>query len=147
MAGASLPISVVVVEDQDIQGALQRLLRATGNLRPAFRDMGEYLLRAERERFAAQRAPDGQSWAPLSPAYVARKKKHRGLKLVLDGFLRDLMRYQVSATAIEFGTDRVYGATHQFGAPERGIPPRPFLGLSAEDGVQILDIVADHLSR
>lgn len=146
MAGASLPITITV-EDRGISSALQRLLTATGDLRPAFRDMGEYLLRAERARFAAQRGPDGRAWAPLSAEYQRRKKKHPELKLVFDGFLRDLMRYQVRGQSLEFGTDRPYGATHQFGAPARGIPARPFLGLSSEDRGEILSIVLDHLAR
>lgn len=34
-------------------------------------------------------------------------------------------RYQVQGGELWFGTDRVYGATYQFGHPEDGIPARP----------------------
>lgn len=159
MAGAKLPVTLTV-EDEGVVNRLQQLLAQTGDLRPAFRDIGAYLLRAERARFAAQTDPQGRPWAPLSPVTVARKRKNKGLKLVLDGYLKDTMRYQITPTSIEFGTDRKYGATHQFGArkgefgatrrggpiPWGDIPARPFLGLSGADRGEILDIIGEHIA-
>ena len=73
--------------------------------------------------------------------------------------LRDLLRYQAHGDRLEFGTDRIYGAVHQFGetaAEGRGsrhrrggawgdIPARPYIGLSSDDESEIEQIVADHL--
>ena len=67
-------------------------------------------------------------WPDLSPGYLKRKKKNRDKILVLDGWLRQL-NYATSKTELRLGTDRVYGATHQFGDPDRNIPARPFLAL------------------
>lgn len=72
-----------------------------------------------------------------------------GKILVLEGYLNDLLRDQVSAggTALDLGTDRVYGATHQIGDDTRNIPERPFLSRSAQDDTEILAILRDHLQR
>jgi len=41
----------------------------------------------------------------------------------------------------------VYAATHHFGDPRRGIPARPFLGVSRDARAVILQRVVDHLAR
>lgn len=146
MAGASLGISVEI-DDREVLQAIQRLQDAGGNLQGAFADIGEYLLISHRERWDRQVSPEGEPWAPLAPQTIKRKKKNRDKVLVLEGDLRDLLRYQDSPDSLEFGTDRIYGASHQFGREEAGIPARPFLGISDEDRVGILDILRDHLEE
>ena len=113
--------------------ALEGLARRAANLRPALADIGEYLMLAHEERFDAQESPEGEPWAPLSERYRARKPRNRDKILVLDDVLASTLRYQAEADSLLFGTDRVYGATHQFGREEAGIPARPFLGLSSRD--------------
>jgi len=144
MAGAMLEVSV---QDRAVRAALERLSRSVLDLRPAFRDAGEALLNSHRQRFTDQRDPDGKPWAPLSPAYRARKTRNKDLILVLRGYLKDTLRPQVSSTRLELGTDRVYGATHQFGDPKRNIPARPFLGLSGTDRQTVLSILSRHLRQ
>lgn len=144
MAGASTRI-----DDREVLDALKRLERAGGDLTAAFTVIGEKLLRTHKERFSQQRDPEGKPWAPLSPGYRARKKRNQDKILVLYGYLSGLLRYQVGAggTRLELGTDRVYGATHQFGDPRRNIPARPFIGLSDDDRRMILEVVQDHHRR
>jgi phage virion morphogenesis protein len=144
MAGASIQIEI---DDREVLAALQRLVDAGRDLKPAFEQIGEYLDLAHRQRWDRQEAPDGTPWAPLSPKTLARKhKKGRPLDtLVESGDLRDLLRYQASDDGLEFGTDRRYGAPHQFGREEAGIPARPFLGLSEDDKAAVLDILQEHL--
>lgn len=144
MAGAYIEITA---EDLGVLEALNRLQGQVGDLTSVFNDIGEYLLISERARFDAQEAPDGTPWAPLSPKYQRRKAKNKDRILVLDGYLRDLMRYQSSPEALEFGTDRIYGAAHQFGRPEINLPARPFLGLSDADEREVLEIIKDQLDR
>jgi phage virion morphogenesis protein len=143
MAGASITVDV---DDREVMAMLNRLAHAAGDLKPAFHDIGEYLKISHRERFDRQESPDGQSWAPLDPKYQARKKKNADKILVLEGLLRDLLAYNVKADELEFGTNLVYGATHQFGRPEAGIPARPFLGFSDDDRAEILEILTVHLA-
>lgn len=130
MAGAFVEVSV---DTREIEKALQDLQHAVGDLQPAFHDIGEYLLRSHDERFRAGVDPDGNPWEALSSEYAAKKPKNQDKVLVLSGDLMDSLNYQVSPTELEFGTNSIYGATHQFGREEDGIPKRPFLGLSEAD--------------
>ncbi|RMG51176.1 MAG: phage virion morphogenesis protein, partial [Gammaproteobacteria bacterium] len=171
MAGASLKLQITV-DDRSIRAALERLVKASGDLRPVFAEIGEYLDLATRERFDREQAPDGTPWEPLSDATLRRKmlkgvkrgRKRRRLTardgstragaiqrlaqasiLVESGALRDTLRYRASADSLEFGTDRKYGATHQFGDEKRNIPARPFLGLSDADRAEIVAALERHL--
>ncbi|MGE4406051.1 phage virion morphogenesis protein [Pseudomonas sp.] len=144
MAGSSLSLHVRY-EDRQVMRALQRLQDAAGDLTPAFKDIGEHLMISHSERFRDQVDPEGNAWQPLSPWYRARKKKNPNKILIRDVMLSATLNYQVEGESLRFGTPLIYGATHQFGDPERGIPARPFLGISDGDRTVILDILQDHL--
>ncbi|MGB4948788.1 MAG: phage virion morphogenesis protein [Candidatus Competibacter denitrificans] len=140
MAGAFI---IIDYNDAEIQEALQSLQAKLGDLTPVFRDLGESLLISHRERFNRGIGPDGAPWPALSPH--THKKKNQDKLLVLDGWLRQL-NYQASGTELRLGTDRLYGATHQFGDPDRHIPARPFLGLDEGERAAILETLADWLA-
>lgn len=144
MAGANL--IDIEFDDAAIQASLKKLFAKLGNLEPVFRDLGESLLISHRARFVRAVSPSGRPWPDLSPGYLKRKPKNRDKKLVLDGWLRQL-NYAVSKTELHLGTDRIYGATHQFGDPARNIPARPFLGLDESERQSILDILSDWLAE
>ncbi len=110
MAGATLEF--------DAAGALaviNEAAQAMGRPEPLLRDIGEYLLIAHDQRFASQTSPDGTPWQALSPAYQRRKRKNQDKILVLDGYLKNTLRYQVSNDELLFGTNRQYAAIHHFG--------------------------------
>ncbi|PLX49125.1 MAG: phage virion morphogenesis protein [Desulfobulbaceae bacterium] len=172
MAGAGLAISVEI-DDRQVREALTSLEKAGGNMHLAFQDIGEYLLISHRERFDNEQAPDGTPWEPLADSTLRRKmlkgvrrgkgKKRKSLTtsrgtkagaikalagskiLVERGDLRDLLRYQAGGDSLEFGTDRIYGATQHFGDDDRNIPARPYLGLSDDDEAEVLRIIQAHL--
>ena len=143
MAGVHLQIDV---SDAVLRQALGRLAAAGGNMRLAFLDMGEHLLISHDRRFREQVDPDGTPWEALSERYRKRKKRNKDRILYLDGYLADHLRYQASPDHLAFGTNRVYGATQHFGDADRGIPARPWLGLSAADEAALLAIAARHLN-
>ncbi len=143
----------------EIQAKLRELQDAASDLRPALEDIGQYLVRATRQRFEEGKDPQGNDWEELRPATIARKGHARPL-IGETGHLRQI-RYQLEGPdAVAVGTGAVYGATHQFGAekgrfgetkkgvpiPWGDIPARPFLGVSGDDAEAILDILAEHLS-
>jgi phage virion morphogenesis protein len=145
MSGAVVKIKI---EGQErLEAALSGLASRAADLRPALADIGEYLMLAHEERFDAQKSPDGEPWAPLSERYQARKKRNRDKILVLDDVLAGTLRYQTTASSLLFGTDRIYGATHQFGREEAGIPARPFLGLSSRDEDEAARLILAHLAE
>ncbi len=142
MSGVKLtPIGV-----NEAEAELVELIKHLRDPAPALREIGEHLDLSHRMRWDHQQSPDGSPWEPLSLATVVRKAK-KGLAsdiLVGRGDLRNLLRYTVTKKGLQFGTDRVYGATHQFG---RGpIPARPWLGMSDSDRSAIVGIIQRHLT-
>lgn len=94
-----------------------RALQGDGE-RLMLEDIGEYLLRATRDRAALQQAPDGTPWAALSPGYKRYKDRKRpGVPILKFDFhmLGDQFAQQVSGDTLLVGTNAKYGAIHQFG--------------------------------
>ncbi len=144
MAGASLSIDYQF-DDRQVVELLDQITQQTDNMQPVFADIGEYLLLSHAERFEAQVDPDGNPWEPLDEKYKARKPKNQDLILILDGYLSGTLAYNASQDGLEFGTPRIQGASMHFGDPDRGIPARPWLGLSTDDEQEVLEILSDHL--
>lgn len=143
------------LNDVEVIAAFNRLLAAGGNLKPVYQDIGEHLVDATKRRFSDGVAPDDARWAELSPITIARK----GHAKPLIGESRRLgveISYQLIGNGVEIGSPMEYAATQQFGAKARSfaggkspwgdIPPRPFLGISEADRLDILDILREHLS-
>lgn len=94
-------------------------------------------------------APDGTPWAPWSPRYAeSLKRPNRRLAaslLVSTQGLLDSIENLTTGDEIMVGSNLVYAAIHQFGGDtSRGHPPipaRPYLGISAANGVEIEQLV------
>lgn len=151
MAGTRLELTM---DDRVVQQAFQDLLRRSGTLEPALRDIGESLINSTRQRFEDQEGPDGEPWEPLSPTTLGLKPKNTDKILIQEGdLMRDLVP-QVTDDSLEITNNRIYAAMQQFGGqtspdsmiPNRTIPARPFLGFSATDEQDILAIARDHLA-
>jgi len=140
MAGASITVDY---DSREVLSYLRRLGEHIDDLTPLMAEIGEYLAESTRQRFDQQQAPDGTPWAPLSPAYAKRKPKNADKILVLDEILKGDFNYRAGAKEVAVGTARVYAATHQFGRDN--IPARPFLGLSADDEQEVLEIIKDYV--
>jgi len=165
----------VEVHDQDVLAAFNRLAAANADLSPALRLIGETLKESTKRRFETSTGPDGQRWPANSQATyeaLARKKgefrkgdgklsggkKGAGLvmaKKPLIGELKALSHtidYQDDATSVTIGSPMGYAAMQHFGGTKAefpnlwgDIPARPFLGVSAEDKGDILEILQNHL--
>ncbi|MCE8027534.1 phage virion morphogenesis protein [Halomonas daqingensis] len=146
MAGVTLDYRI---DNDQVMRALEELNARGRDAQPAFAAIGEDLDRSHRGRFDKQVSPAGNPWAALSEEYRRRKPQRQDEILVLNGYLRDTLRYDAGPDFLQFGTDRVYGATHHFGDDERGIPERPWLGLSPDDEAAaertLLDFLNDAL--
>lgn len=152
MTGTSISIEL---DDAQAQQMLARLIERGQDMSVLMSDVGSYLeLSTDRRFFSERQSPDGTPWAPVSAAYARRKQageaagKGRGGKsdpgaiLHLIGDLVGTLRFQLlGAAELEFGSDREYAATHQFGDPSRNIPARPFLGISDADAKEITRIM------
>lgn len=154
----------IKVDKGRVPTALAQVLDVLERPRPMLQAIGEYGIDSTMARFRTGKAPDGTRWAPKSKTTLARHP--RGGRKPLIGESRALsstIAYQVGARSVAWGSNQVYAAVQQFGAPagslwrgkdKRGrsgkapwgdIPARPYLGLSAADERAILEIVREHL--
>ena len=149
----------------NIQDALEAMLHietAIDDMSGLFNHMGEVLLDIHEARFNAQESPDGMSWKELSPWYRESKPKQKDKILTLNGTLRSTLHWQIDGDTLLFGTNLVYGAIHQYGGTIKPvtakalnvggrpvkqvvIPARPWLGISAQDKLLLVEIAREHL--
>ena len=143
----------VTFDDAKIKRALQDLQAKTGNLSPALKEIGESLTESTKQRFVSTKGPDGKSW-PLNSVLSTLLYKDGDRPLTGEtGSLADLINWQLRGKeSVEIGSPMVYAAMQQFGGTKAefphlwgDIPERPFLGVSKDDEVEILDIIADYL--
>lgn len=164
----------VEVHDQDVLAAFNRLAAANADLGPAWRAIGELLQESTKRRFESSTAPDGRRWAPNSPvtlaAMLAQRKgafrkgdgklSAKGAGLVMSKkpllgeskALSTMIIYRVISDGVVIGSPMEYAAMQHFGGSKAefpnlwgDIPARPFLGVSAQDRGDILEILQNHL--
>ncbi len=157
MTGASLTVRV---EDQAAIVALKRLIGVVSDRKPVMREIASALEASTTERFYDERDPDGAQWIPSE----RRRQGSPRPTLTLSSMLRDSITHRATADEAIVGTNKIYAATHQFGATIRPkkpggrlafaaadgafvlarevtIPARPFLGISAGDQAEIEAII------
>lgn len=145
---------------------LDQARAALDDLTPINQDIAKYMVGATRDRFVSSTAPDGTRWRKKSPttlaAYLARGDGNRPKPLIgPSGRLGKEIASLVTRDAAEIGSALEYSAVMQDGAkkgafgkgrngrpvPWGDIPARVWLGISAEDERNILDIVDEHLEE
>lgn len=156
----------------DISHALPGLKAAAAGLAhpaPLLRQIGVYLVHSTQARFNAGTDPSGAPWAPLLPAYAAIK---RGPSILIgagmSGGLQGSITSEVGLNSVQWGSNKIYAAVHQFGAVIRPvkakalrfhlgphlviaqkvtIPARPYLGLSDEDQEEIAYLAGRYVNK
>tara|TARA_Y100001938_G_C7914782_1_gene341401 strand:+ start:50 stop:538 length:489 start_codon:yes stop_codon:yes gene_type:complete len=158
----------IEVNNREITSALDALQNAIGNVDPALKEIGDYLIDSTKQRFIKSEAPDGSRWKDNSPVtllnYASRFKTKRARISRLQnkkpgigetGTLSDAIYKQVGSGVLELGSPLKYASTFQFGAkkgqygkrtPWGDIPAREFLGLSDDDQEATLDIIRAHFA-
>jgi phage virion morphogenesis protein len=165
----------VVIQNDEITGALTRLSVALSDMTPVMQELGEILIDSTKQRFAQGIAPDGSRWAPKSQTTLERYGNRTSNKIDVrplfgpSGSLSSEIYKEVTPDSVSWGSPMVYAGTQQFGAakgafgpysgidkngrrysgvaPWGNIPARPFLGVSPEDETNILDAIAEALTR
>ena len=141
------------------QSSVSELSRKLSDLTPVMRSIGEYMLSRTRERFDSETAPDGTKWAQLAQATIKSKQRRQTSGSTRSGgsrarsnaapnailkdtfLLRDTINYRATSRDVAIGTPTKYGVNHQFGT--KRMVARPFLGVNAEDLVEVENIVID----
>lgn len=146
----------VRIEDRDLLMQLESLIGQMEDLEPFHRLVGEHMLTSVYERFETETAPDGSRWQSHAPATVRSRLKRNGnapLTILREsGRLAGSFNYEATSQHAKIGTPVIYAAIHHFGG-EAGrnhavtIPPRPILGLSANDETAIIEIAEDWLAN
>ncbi|KAB7624324.1 phage virion morphogenesis protein [Alkalilimnicola sp. S0819] len=93
-----------------------------------------------------KRGPDGAAWPDWSARYAGTR--HGGHSLLLgEGDLLDSIQSRVSGGRVEWGSNLVYAAIHQFGGAGVGsnIPERAYLGISSANEEDLDAVVDDWL--
>jgi len=137
----------LVLESPEAQAALARL--SPGLLEQIAYEVGGMVEDQTRRRIDAEkRAPDGTPWAPWSQRYadrIARRNRTSARSLLIGrGDLLGSIQNYTAGPDVVVGTNLEYAAPHQFGLPGEtggGIPARPYLGLSIDNGREIEDLV------
>ena len=170
MAGAS--IELAFTNERQVLRAVADMAAIGRQPEAVLWPIGEKLASNTRDRFDEGRDPQGNRWAPLSPWYLPFKRGPSVLKgAAMSGGLQGSITSAVAGHDVAVGSNKVYAAVHQFGAtirPKRAggmlvfrdaggqawgaarqvtIPARPYLGLSAEDEDDILDVAENAFLR
>lgn len=132
-----------------VNSKMQEIAARFGSAQPALEIIGETLTASVMRNFEKGGRPDG--WEPLAEATLAVKKG--GSILVGKGHAGGLLgsiHYQAEETVVYVGTDKIYGAIHQFGGmagPGRKveIPQREYLLVQPEDEEEFLAALNDFL--
>lgn len=153
-----------VFNGQPIVAQLRAAQERLEDMTPVHQDIGEYMIKATKDRFVVGKGPDGVAWAPKKPATIERYRRmgdgDRPNPLI--GPSRRLSTEIVmfaDAAGVEVGSNLEYSGTMQggaakgaFGSDSRGhpipwgyIPARVWLGISDTDDRNIIDIVDEHL--
>ena len=154
----------IEVNDQGIQDLLSVTQKRFQDLTPAFKNIGEYMIRERDELFRDEKDPEGRPWAPLAEStkysILRKKKTAKQMARSLAGKKILTQDHHLKRTVYKAGTDQVvispdktsqaYAVIHQLGGKAgRGrkvtIPARPHLGFNAENKKEFIEIIKDHL--
>ncbi len=153
----------------EVSSAFQRLAYVMADTTPITRAIGTGLVTSTQDRFDDEISPDGAAWAPLNPVYAAGKRGAGILReRAMRGGLQGSITYRAARAEVEVGSNKIHARVHQDGAvitPKGGgrpvfrrvnrvvharsvtIPARPYVGISSDDQVMILDVVEGGLAR
>lgn len=141
----------IKIESTRVTHALARLARAGNDMSPVMKAIGEALVKSTHEHFDKGTTPTGQPWEKNSDVTLARKKETRPL-FGETGLLSQLIHYEAGPRQVIVGSPMEYAAMQQFGGKRSrfpnlwgDIPARPFLGISKQDGRNIVYTVHGYL--
>ena len=130
------------IDDAQLRSVFTTFERPTSGLMKA---IAAYLSDEAKLAIRSQTSPNGARFAALSPAYAIRKSKDKNTRrtgiLQQSARLMDSIAAESTEDTATLKTNRPVGsydlgAIHQFGAPRRNIPARPFFPIT--DGGDLL---------
>jgi phage virion morphogenesis protein len=158
-----------------VRTRLEALLARLSEPERVWGAIGEHLVNSTKERLGGGVAPDGSAWAPLAASTIRQRTKKGHVPITIlkaGGKLAGSVGLQIEGDSLRVGAGAGggvawdYAAIHQLGgtieksarvgnafgrenvsvgAYSISIPARPYLGISAEDEVVILELMQDWL--
>ncbi|ACQ68755.1 phage virion morphogenesis protein [Candidatus Williamhamiltonella defendens] len=139
MAGVGASLELCGIE------RLNPLLDRLGGIDPqqVLSVLGNLVEKQTVDRFIDEKeSPDGDKWPEWSQGYAKSRHRHQNL-LQSSGDLIDSIQSVFGLGRTDIGTNLMYAARHQFGDTKRGIPQREFLGISADNLVELQNTLQD----
>lgn len=138
------------LDDEELQRYLNQLAEKTENLRPLMKNIARILEDSVEENFEQQGRP---RWEGLKKATIEQRVKRGywpGKILQMRGELAASITSDYDENSAVVGTNKVYAAIHQFGGKagrnkQVNIPQRPFLKLTDNDKIYIIEAVRHYL--
>ena len=120
-------MTVIQVQSQKLDQALNRLIAKTANLQPLFSDWGEYLVREIDNEFRTETAMSGEKWAPLAASTLRAKAKSKRISKIWQsrGITRSTVAYQALPTRLIVGVQTPYARYVNDGT--KRMPARPLI--------------------
>ncbi len=134
--------AVIEISQRDVETIVGRMIDAVRPSQRLLDSIGSLLAGSAVERIDdTNRGPDGTAWPEWSKDYADWRAARGGeqTKLRLLGHLQQSITWNVGSDQVEVGASAEHAAVHQFGY--KGIPARPYLGISDRDGERILQRV------
>ncbi len=148
MTGATITVDI---DDDSVQASFRRLLELGGDASDVTEEIREALLISHQDRFDQQVDPDGEPWAPLSPAYKKQKEKKRpGKGILVYDEIMSLLVSEATDDEVRIGTgpqSKDYAAAQNFGYAPNNLTSRTFLGFSEQDQEEAVEILQEHINR
>lgn len=129
-----------------VQRAIDQI--AAADLRAALDRIGGIVESQTQDRIdRGKRSPSGEPWEQWDDAYAATRSGRHSLLNSEGNLLRSIEHEVDGADVLLVGSNLVYAATHQFGDEDRGIPERPYIGVSEDDADEIEKAISDWMQR
>lgn len=156
----------VEIDAKEVEAALRALQRRVTNTGPVMADVAQALASETERQFEREVGPDGLPWTDLSDVTKAMRTKRGkwpGKKLQVSAAgLAASVQSGSDRDSAWIGTNKPYGAIHQFGGttsersmiPGKTIPARPYLPVEPESGElgisaerTVLELLLRHLRK
>ena len=134
--------------------ALQRRIDAMAHLdtRELMDSIGTEVATQTKRRISDEKtSPSGEAWAAWSDRYAATRGDGQSL-LQSENHLLDSITHlvELAGKEVDVGSNMVYAAIQNFGGAEVGkpeLPAREYVGLSAENRMDVMMVASDWLDR
>lgn len=153
-----MQINVRCVGMKRLDELINRKEEHVADMRSFWRSAGLYLVkRSVSDSFGKEQSPDGTKWASWTKKYKDRMEKlgKGGNKILNDHGSHGLVgsiKYVAFRDRVIVGSNLAYARRHQLGDESwkqggKGIPPRPYIGVTDEDRMELLRMMRDYFRR